>query len=260
MRPLLQNKPVKHHSKKKMKKPFLHHHYSSSAARAHKWAVASIWIAATLALVLSAAVITPLVELEAQSERALDAITTDLAETSQSLVTLQTTLYELALNITAMQSNGTSTATGTFEGHVLGSGDPVATGTYDVRVIELGGLNFTLLVLALDAGQAINLASFGASTIFGIRFDAFDPPVLLFSDGNVIAQDFSAHNVDRLYVDDACLEEGTCGYQAHKATTTMKFVSSNTVIAFNFLSPDRVLEVDTPLSFTSPLQLLVATI
>ncbi len=228
------------------------------------------WVAAVsaaiVAIVLAGTIGVLLPLRAAASETALDVLEEQVANTTAAVSAFRASLYELAMNITDFQTNETATQAGTFEAvtydsNTMTRGSPAATGTYALNNVQVGPLNFTLLELSMDAGQSINLVAFGASLRYQIYVDTFDPPLLIYGAGNQVQQDLSAANVAKLFIDDACLADVTCGYEAHEATTTFLIVGgTNTRIAFYFVAPDRVLQQDTALSFSSPLEILIATV
>lgn len=192
-----------------------------------------------------------------QREGEMDVIAENIVNTTRDLEMLQASFFEAAMNVSGLAAVETITQNGTFSAASSGGGAP-ATGTYEVRNVRLGPLNFTHFILALDAGQTIVMPAFGAAITFVITIDTFDPALRIYSAGSgftMLRQDLSATNEARLFVDDECLAAGTCGYVGHDGSTTLTF----TTLTFSFLSPDRVLQVDTALSFTAPLEILIAT-
>jgi len=177
-------------------------------------------------VVLVLALVVPLAHMAGQSELAMDVLAARLNDTPRRWLQMQASLYELALNITTLQSNDNILATGT-----LRPTPRAAVQLARARMMcvtsswVVSTLRFLCWLSMLD--QVINMASFGGATVFTIQFDAFARHSA-FNDGSELYQDLRTPNIGRLYVDDPCLAAGTCGYQAHVGTTTIKYVSSNT--------------------------------
>lgn len=239
-----------------MKRSLIPRTFATKDSR-HTLAVVAALSALVVALLLGFAGGFVMEQAMTQREGEMDAIEANLVGTTRDLELLQASFFEAVMNVSALSVVETTIQTGTFAAASSGGGAS-ATGTYEVRNVRLGPLNFTHFILALDVNQTIVMPSFGAATTFVITIDTFAPALRIYSAGSgftMLRQDLGSSNVARLFVDDECLAAGTCGYVAHDASTTLTF----TALTFSFLSPDRVLEVDTALSFTSPLEILIAT-
>ncbi len=206
-------------------------------------------LAVTVLIILLAALVVGLDRRAAVGEASLVALAAQLNTTSNALLIMQASLYDAAMDVSALQSNTTVLSDGTF----VVSSPSASTGTYTVRNVHVGPLNFTLLELALDA--PLSLADYGSSTVYTVVINTFAPAIRLFSDANTLAQDLSAANVARLSFS---VTGGS--YQANEGTTTIKYVSTNSVVTFKVVAPAAAPTGDAELSFVEPLQLLIATV